>query len=93
MALFDDLLARIPEAEEHPSDFHGEPALWIDGREFLHTDGDERVEIRLTQQLIRDLDDARAAARAYTSEWVVVAAADRDLVLELARRAADANRR
>ena len=92
MALFDDLLARIPEAEAQPSQFHGEPALWIDGREFLHTDGEERVEIRLTQRLIRDLHDVRAAARAYTSDWVVVDAAERDLVLELARRAADANR-
>ena len=93
MSLFDDLRARIPEAQEGPSQFHGEPALWIDGREFLHTHGSDRIEIRLTRRLIRDLEDARAAARARASDWVIVDAAERDLVLELAHRAADANRR
>ena len=93
MTLLDDVRAVVPGAEARPSQFHGEPALWIDGREFLHTHGADRVEIRLTGRLIRALDEPRAPARARTSDWVVVAAAERDLILDLARRAAEANRR
>jgi hypothetical protein len=93
MTLLDDVLKIVPDAEERPSQFQGEPALWIDGREFLHTHGADRIEIRLTRALIRDLDEPRAPARARTSDWVSVAVVDRDLILDLARRAAAANRR
>ena len=93
MTLLDDVRAAVPDAEERPSQFHGEPALWIDGREFLHVHGPERVEIRLTRKLIARLDEPRAPARTRTSDWVIVAAAEHDLVLDLARRAASANRR
>lgn len=86
-------LRRLPDVEERPSQFHGQPALWIDGREFLHLHGDDVVEIRLTRPLIAQLDDERAAARARYSDWVIVRAEHHDLVRELARRALDANRR
>lgn len=91
-ALLEDL-RRLPDVEERPSQFHGEPALWIDGHEFLHFHGPRVVEIRLTRPLINRLEDDRAPARARYSDWVIVEAAHRDLVLDLARRALEANRR
>jgi hypothetical protein len=93
MTLLDDVREIVPDSEERPSQFHGEPALWIDGCEFLHTHGADRIELRLTRALIRDLDEPRAPARSRTSDWVSVAAGERDLILDLARRAAAANRR
>jgi Family of unknown function (DUF5519) len=87
-------LARLlPDVEERPSQFHGEPALWIDGREFLHAHGNEVVEIRLTRALIRELDEPRAPARGRYSDWVIVRAEHAGLVHDLAQRALEANRR
>ena len=91
--LVGELLRELPGAEAAPSQFHGEPALWIDGREFLHAHGPDVVEIRLTRPLIRDLDEPRAPARARSSDWVIVRAEHARLVRDLARRALDANRR
>jgi hypothetical protein len=92
----DRLLARLeqlPDVEQRPSQFHGEPAFWIDGREFVHTHGDEWIEIRLTAKLINRLDDERALRRSRTSDWVMVDPQHENLILELARQALDANRR
>jgi hypothetical protein len=86
-------LAQLPEVEQRPSQFHGEPAFWIDGREFVHTHGDQWIEIRLTGKLISALDDDRALRRSRTSDWVMVDSQHADLILELARLALDANRR
>ena len=85
-------LASLPDVEQRPSQFHGEPAFWIDGREFVHTHGDDWIEIRLTGKLINQLDDERALRRSRTSDWVMVDPRHSDLILELARRALDANR-
>lgn len=90
-SLLDELRA-LPGVEEAPSQFNGEPALWVEGREFLHVYGPDLIEIRLTRRLIRDLDEPRAPARARYSDWVMVQAKHFDLALELARRAAEANR-
>lgn len=87
-----DELSRVPGVEEAPSQFHGEPALWVNGREFLHFHGPDLVEIRLTRRLIAKLEDERAPARARYSDWVMVRTEHRDLVLDLAVRAAEANR-
>jgi Family of unknown function (DUF5519) len=84
-------LAALPDVESWPSQFHGEPAFWIDGREFVHTHGDHDLEIRLTRRLIAELDDERVAQRSRSSEWVVVPQAEEELALELARRALRAN--
>jgi hypothetical protein len=84
-------LRTLPDVEERTSQFAEIPALWIDGREFLHVHGDQ-VEIRLTRKLITRLDEPRAAQRARTSDWVIVNASEEALVLDLARRALDANR-
>jgi Family of unknown function (DUF5519) len=86
-------LAELPGIEQRPSQFHGEPAFWIDGREFVHTHGDDWIEIRLTGKLINRLDDERALRRSRTSDWVMVDARHEDLILELARQALEANRR
>jgi hypothetical protein len=92
MSLLEELVRTLPDAERRPSQFHDGPALWIDGHEFLHFHGDDLVEIRLTRRLIATLDEPRAASRARTSHWVIVAAAERELVLDLAARALEANR-
>jgi Family of unknown function (DUF5519) len=88
-----DRLAQLPDVEQRPSQFHGEPAFWIDGREFVHTHGDQWIEIRLTGKLINRLDDERALRRSRTSDWVMVDAQHADLIVELAGQALDANRR
>jgi hypothetical protein len=85
-------LGELPDVERRPSQFHGEPAFWIGGREFVHTHGDDWIEIRLTGKLINRLDDDRALRRSRTSDWVMVDARHEDLILELAREALDANR-
>jgi predicted transcriptional regulator len=86
-------LAELPDVEQRPSQFHGEPALWIDGREFVHTHGERWIEIRLTGKLFNQLDDERAMRRSRTSDWVMVDANHADLIVDLARQALDANRR
>jgi hypothetical protein len=87
------LLAELPDVEQRPSQFNGEPAFWIDGREFVHLHGDEWIEVRLTGRLINRLDDERAMRRSRTSDWVIVETEHADLIVELARRALDADRR
>jgi len=86
-------LRALPDVEERPSQFHGEPALWIDGREFVHTHGDRFIEVRLTGKLINRLDDERALRRSRNSDWVMIDAQHADLIVELARKALDANRK
>jgi hypothetical protein len=86
-------LVELPDVEQRPSQFHGEPALWIDGREFVHTQGDRWIEVRLTGKLINRLDDERAMRRSRSSDWVMVEAQHADLIVELARQALEANRR
>jgi len=85
-------LRRLPDVEVEPSQWTGEPAIWIDGREIAHTHGDW-VEIRLTGKLINRLDDERALRRARASDWVMVDKDEHEFVLELTRQALEANRR
>jgi hypothetical protein len=84
-------LRRLPDIEVAPSQWTGEDALWVCGREIVHAHGDW-IEIRLTGKLINKLDDERALRRARTSDWVMVDAAERELILDLARQAVEANR-
>jgi hypothetical protein len=86
-------LAELPGVEQRPSQFNGEPAFWVDGREFVHTHGDEWIEVRLTAKLVNRLDDERVLRRSRTSDWVMVDPRHPDLIVELARKALDANRR
>jgi hypothetical protein len=84
-------LSSIPGVEVAPSQWTGEPALWVDGREIVHAHG-KHIEIRLTGKLINALDNERAMRRARTSDWVLVDKRERELILELARKAVEANR-
>jgi hypothetical protein len=88
-----DKLRALPDVEEAPSQFHGEPAFWIDGREFVHFHGQDEIEIRLTRRLITRLDDERVWQRTRTSDWVGTRTEYGELVLDLARKALEANRR
>lgn len=85
-------LAELPGVEQRPSQFNGEPAFWIDGREFIHTHGDGWIEVRLTAKLINRLDDERAMRRTRTSDWVMIQTDHANLILKLARQALEANR-
>lgn len=87
-------LRQLPDVEEAPSQFHGEPAFWIDGREFAHLHrADGEIELRLTRKLIGRLDDPRIARRTKSSDWVAVPLEEVELVAELAYAALEANRR
>jgi hypothetical protein len=86
-----DELSRLPGAEVAPSQWTGEPAIWVDGREIVHAH-EPWIEIRLTSKLINRLEDDRVLRRARTSDWVMVDEGERDLILELASQAAAANR-
>jgi hypothetical protein len=85
-------LSSLPGVEVAPSQWTHERAIWIDGREIVHAH-DEWIELRLTRKLIDEIEDDRVLRRARTSDWVMVDAGDRRLVLELARQAVEANRR
>jgi len=84
-------LRGLPDVEVAPSQWTGTPAIWLDGREIVHSH-DEWIEIRLTGKVINQLDDERALRRARTSDWVMVDAAERDLIVDLVRQALEANR-
>ena len=85
-----DELSALPGAEVAPSQWTGEPAIWVDGREIVHAHG-RWIEIRLTSKLINGLDDDRVLRRARTSDWVMVDEGEHELILELAGQAASAN--
>jgi hypothetical protein len=84
-------LRALPDVEVAPSQWTGKPAIWIDGREIIHAHGDW-IEVRLTAKLINRVEDDRVLRRARTSDWVMVDRKERELILDLARRAAEANR-
>ena len=83
-------LRRLPGVHVKPSQWSGEPAVWVDGREIVHAH-DDWIEIRLTGKLINRLDDERAMRRARTSDWVLVDKSESELILELAHQAVEAN--
>lgn len=84
-------LRSLPGVEVAPSQWTGEPAIWVDGREVVHAHK-EWIEVRLTGKLINQVEDDRVLRRARTSDWVMVYSTERELILDLARRAVEANR-
>jgi hypothetical protein len=84
-------LRGLPGVEVAPSQWTKEPAIWVDGREIVHAHR-EWVEVRLTGKLINQVEDDRVLRRARTSDWVMVDKKERELILDLARRAVEANR-
>jgi Luciferase len=84
-------LSGLPGVEVAPSQWTREPAIWVDGREIVHAHGNW-IEVRLTGRLINAVDDDRVLRRARTSDWIMVDAAERELIVDLARQAVEANR-
>jgi Family of unknown function (DUF5519) len=84
-------LRDLPGLDEAPSRWGADPAFWTNGREIVHFH-EGGVEIRLTRKLIRELDDERPIERTRTSDWVVVPCEEEDLIVQLAKRAIEANR-
>jgi hypothetical protein len=82
----------FPELEAAPSQFHGEPALWLGGREIVHAHGADELEIRLTRKRIARLVDERVWQRSPQSDWLAVPAAEVELAVALVRDAIAANR-
>jgi hypothetical protein len=95
-----EAMLRRAGVELRSSRFSDRPALWIEGREFLHYHPGDDVDIRLTRAVIRELraelrDDPRAAMRG-SSDWIeytIDTDAAAGVALRLAERAAAANRR
>jgi hypothetical protein len=83
----------FPELEARPSQFHGEPALWLNGREIVHTHGADEIEIRLTRREAARRDHVGFWQRTRSSDWVGLPAAHEELGVELVRVAIAANRR
>lgn len=96
-----DDLSGLPGVEVRRSQFGDVPALWVDGREFIHLDRDGSVDVRLTRAEIRRRDDLGEDERVYfrrssSADWIhVFARADEDVpfLVELARAAVHANQR
>jgi hypothetical protein len=84
-------LRALPGVDVAPSQWTGEPAIWVDGREIVHAHR-EWVEVRLTGTLINRVEDDRVLRRARTSDWVMIDREERELILDLARQAVEANR-
>jgi hypothetical protein len=94
-----DELGQIPGMLEGESVFSSGPAHWVNGKQVAHFIDDERLELRLTKPVIRELranlkDDPRVELRSSSSDWVIVrvaSEADIEFVVGLARRAAEAH--
>jgi hypothetical protein len=93
-------LCRIDGVIEGESAFKDGPALWVNGKEIAHLEGERGIDVRLTRAEIRarraDLRaDPRVTLRAASSDWITVEFADsRDeaFVRELTEIAAAAHR-
>ena len=94
-------LVTIPAVREERSSYKDAPALWVDGREIAHLEGDDRLDLRLTRGEIRTRRaalraDARVRLRPSTSaDWLevrVLVPDDIDYLLHLVEAAVDANR-
>jgi hypothetical protein len=93
-------LCRIDGVIEGESAFKDGPALWVNGKEIAHLEGERAIDLRLTRAEIRarraDLrTDPRVSLRSASSDWVTVEFADpgdEDFVRELTKIAAAAHR-
>lgn len=94
--LADELINRllsIPAIEERRSRFQDSDALWHVGKEFLHFDTSDLVDLRLGRRTIRanregKLKDHRIVTRDRESDWVNIrlsAQEDIEFIVELVR--------
>ncbi len=94
-------LQTLPDVQRSASAFGAEDAYWVNGKEVLHFDAPDVVDVRLTRAEIRmrrqELrDDSRVQLRRSSSaDWIEVrfaTAADVDFVVQLAEVSAAAHR-
>jgi hypothetical protein len=93
-------LAAIEGVEESESAFKDDTGYWVNGREIVHFEGVQAIDIRLTRGVIRDRraqlrTDPRVRLRASGSDWLTVELTGEDargLVVELVEVAAAAHR-
>ena len=53
------------------------PAIWVGRRRAAHFDGDDKLDVRLTKQLISELrSDVRVALRPGNSDWIDITIAN-----------------
>jgi hypothetical protein len=94
-----DELARIPGMLEGESVFSSGPAYWVNGKQVAHLVDEERLELRLTKPVIRELraelkTDPRVELRTSASDWIIVRVADEAdvaFIASMAERAAAAH--
>jgi Family of unknown function (DUF5519) len=93
-------LGQIDGVIEGESAFKDGPALWVNGKEIAHFEGERAIDLRLTRGEIRarraDLRaDPRVSLRSASSDWITVEFAqrrDEEFVRELTEIAAAAHR-
>jgi hypothetical protein len=93
-------LGQIDGVIEASSAFKDGPALWVNGKEIAHFEGERAIDLRLTLAEIRarraDLRaDPRVSLRSASSDWITVeftAPEDEAFVRELTEIAAAAHR-
>jgi hypothetical protein len=93
-------LCQIDAVVEGESSFKDGPALWVNGKEIAHFEGERAIDLRLTRAEIRARRaslraDPRVSLRSASSDWITVEFADlgdEAFVRELAEIAAAAHR-
>jgi hypothetical protein len=70
-------LERYPRLERRPSRFGDSHSYFVGGREIAHFHGDERMDLRLTRERIRELKaegalDPRVKTRGPSADWAAV---------------------
>jgi len=76
------------------------PAIWVGRRDVAHFDGDDKLDVRLTKQLISERrtelrSDVRVALRPGSSDWIDITIAnesDRSFAEGIVHLAIEANR-
>jgi hypothetical protein len=92
-------LSEIPGVTRHPSRFGDADSYFSGDREIAHFHGDQRLDVRLTKEVIRERKaehafDARVRTRGPSAEWVAVqigTAQDIPLAVSLVEEAVRAN--
>lgn len=92
-------LSQLPGLERRPSRHGDSRSYFVAEREIAHFHGDERMDVRLTKERIREFRelgrlDARIATRGPMAEWVAVrlnGASDLAFALDLVEAAIRAN--
>ena len=95
-----DVIAAIAGVVESPSMFKDDLGYWVHGKEIVHFEDEDLIEIRLTRDVIRERreelrGDPRVTLRYSGADWVTVRFSEPEdvtLVVGLIEDAADAHR-